>query len=98
LTNYHNIDEKYLNENNEISLLLKDNTEPKFIDLFQKREKYYNKDYDISIIEILKSYKIKKFLELDENIFKENNKISYKDESIYILQHQKGRNALVSYG
>ena len=98
LTNYHNIDEKYLNENNEISLLLKDNTEPKFIDLFQKREKYFNKDYDITIIEILKSDKIKKFLELDENIFKENNKISYKDESIYILQHQKGKNALVSYG
>ena len=98
LTNYHNIDEKYLNENNGISLLLKDNTEPKFIDLFQKREKYFNKDYDITIIEILKSDKIKKFLELDENIFKENNKISYEDESIYILQHQKGKNALVSYG
>ena len=98
LTNYHNIDEKYLNENNEISLLLKDNTEPKFIDLLQKREKYYNKDYDITIIEILKSDKIKKFLELDENIFKENNKISYEDESIYILQHQKGKNASVSYG
>ena len=98
MTNYHNIDEKYLNENNGISLLLKDNTEPKFIDLFQKREKYYNKDYDITIIEILKSDKIKKFLELDEDIFKENNKISYEDESIYILQHQKGKNALVSYG
>ena len=38
LTNYHNIDEKYLNENNGISLLLKDNTEPKFIDLFQNRQ------------------------------------------------------------
>ena len=51
MTNYHIIDEKYYKENKEIKLLLNDDKEPKIIDLNKERRNYFNKNYDITIIE-----------------------------------------------
>ena len=98
MTNYHIIDENYINENNEINLIINDSKIVKELNLKEKREKYFNKDYDIAIIEILKTDNIQYFLELDDNLFQEKIKTIFEDESIYIIQYPGGKNASVSYG
>ena len=98
MTNYHVINEKYLKENKNINLLINDNNEAIKIDLGIERKRYLNKDCDVTLIEIREEDKINNFLELDENLFKDNLEIIYEDKSIYILQYPNGKNACVSYG
>ena len=98
ITNYHIIDETYYKENKEINILLNDDQEIRTIDLGIKRETYFNKDYDIAIIELNTIDKINNYLELDDNLFIEKEKIFYQDKSIYILQYPNGNKAGVSYG
>ena len=98
MTNYHVINEDFINENKEINVLLNDNKEALKIDLTIKREKYFNKEYDISLIEIKDKDKIKDYLELDDDILKDNEKIYYEEKSIYILHYLLGKNICVSYG
>ena len=38
------------------------------------------------------------FLELDENLFKNNSEIIYENKPLYILSYQKEKGVLVSYG
>ena len=94
------LDKKFLNETDSISLTLNNDKEEKAIELNEKRKIYSNKKYNITIVEIKeKKDKINNFLELDENIFKDN--VNLKNESIYILQYAKlGKEqiASVSYG
>ena len=52
MTNYHVINEEYMNENKEINILLNDEKEAKRIDLTIKRKKYFSKEYDIVLIEL----------------------------------------------
>ena len=98
MTNYHILDEKYYEDNKEIHLLLNDEREAFAIDLLTERKTYFNKEYDITIIELKEEDGIKNFLELDDNLFKEKEKVFYEDKSIYVLQYPYGRNACVSYG
>ena len=99
MTNYHVIDEEYINENKEIDLTLNDDNEGKIIDLNIKRIIYYNKEYDTTLIELKEEDKIKEYLELDDNLFKDNENALYKEKSIYILQYPKSEDACcVSYG
>ena len=98
MTNYHVLNEDYFKNNKEINLLLNDDKEALTINLDIKRIIYYNKDYDITFVELKEIDKIKNFLELDDNLFKNNEKIFYEDKSIYILQYPNGKNACVSYG
>ena len=98
MTNYHILDEKYYEDNKEIHLLLNDEKEAFSIDLLTERKTYFNKEYDIAIIELKEEDGIKNFLELDDNLFKEKEKVFYEGKSIYVLQYPYGRNACVSYG
>ena len=98
MTNYHVIDEKYFRENDKIDLLLNDYNDAKVIDLRIKRKNYFNKEYDITIIELNKNDKIKNFLELDDNLFKDETKTFFEGISIYSIQYQNGDTAVVSYG
>jgi len=98
MTNYHILDEKYYEDNKEIHLLLNDEKEAFAIDLLTERKTYFNKEYDIAIIELKEEDGIKNFLELDDNLFKEKEKVFYEGKSIYVLQYPYGRNACVSYG
>ena len=70
----------------------------KWIDLTIKREKYFNKEYDITLIELKENEKIKEYLELDDNILKDEEEIYYEKKSIYILHYLYGNNICVSYG
>ena len=82
ITNYHNINENYLNKNNSIKIII--NKEIKSIksgNVF-----YFNKEIDLTIIEIEENKNTKiNFLELDENLFKNDIELIYKKESIYIF-------------
>ena len=95
ITNYHTINENYLNENNSIKIII--NKEIKNIKLGNVF--YFNKEIDLSILEIEENKNTKiNFLELDENLFKNDIELIYKKESIYIFQSDKNKNILVSYG
>ena len=83
--------------NTLINLLLNDEKQAKIIDLTKKREKYFNEEYDVTIIELKESDNINNFIELDDNLFKDKSKTFYEHESIYVL-HYPNNNALVSYG
>ena len=98
MTNFHIITEEYLNVNKEITVSLNDDKEVVVLDLTKEREKYFNKEYDITAIEIKKDDKIKEYLELDDNIFKVDTERYYKEKSIYILHYLNGKNINVSYG
>ena len=98
MTNYHIINKEYIKKNKEINLLLNDDNEVLIINLEINRKIYFNEEYDIAIIELKDIDNIKEYLELDDNLFKNNEKIFYEEESIYILQYPHGDNACVSYG
>ena len=98
MTNYQVINEDFMDANKEIQILLNDEKEALVLDLTIKREKYFSKEYDISLIELKENDGIKDYLELDEDILKENEKIYYEEKSIYILHYLLGKNIYVSYG
>ena len=98
MINYHFLNEKNSGKNKKLNILLNDEKETKTIDLEIKRNTYFNKDYDITIIEIKDEDMIKDYLELDDNLFQDNSEIIYKNNSIYTLHYQNGKNACVSYG
>jgi V8-like Glu-specific endopeptidase len=98
ITNHHVLDEKDLKGNEEINISINDDSTIKKIKLNEKRRIYSNIKYDTTIIEIKpEKDKIDDFMELDDNIFKENSNILYKKKSIYIIQYPRGEKAKVSY-
>ena len=78
MTNYHILDEKYYEDNKEIHLLLNDEKEAFVIEQLTERKAYFNKEYDITIIELKEEDGIKNFLELDDNLFQEKKKFFMK--------------------
>ena len=88
MTNYHVLNEKDFGENKKLNLSLNEEKETKIIDLSIERKTYFNKDYDITLIELKNEDKIKDYLELDDNLFQDNSEIIYRNKSIYTLQYQ----------
>ena len=99
MTNYHLIDKNYIENNSGIKIII--NNELINLKFGDKRLKYINKEYDLSIIEIKENKIIKlNYLEIDESLYdKESTNISNKD-SIYIIHHNnsKQNEISVSYG
>ena len=101
ITNNHILNEKDIDNNQIIKLLI--NNKVKQIEIDSSRKKYTNSDknIDITIIEIIPNKDgIQNYLEIDEkDIYKdkENIKLEYKDKSIYIL-HYPNNELNVSYG
>ena len=98
ITNYHVIDNDYIENENIIKLYINDRC--KIININKDRKIYSseNNKYDIMIIELKEEDEIKNFLELDPNIFNNNIENIYKDELIYILHFPYDSNATISYG
>jgi len=69
MTNEHVLKEKNLKENKKLNLLLNDEKEVLIINLEIERKSYFNKDYDVTLIELKEEDKIKDYLELDDNLF-----------------------------
>ena len=98
ITSYQIIDDFYLNQNNQINLLLNDYNELKIINLDPSRKIFSTKDFNTTIIELKQNDNITNYLELDDNLFSNNSRSLYKNGSIYMLQYLNGGNASVSYG
>ena len=98
MTNHHVLNENNFKENKKLNLLLNDEKELRIIDLEIKRETYFNKDYDLAVIELKENDNIVNYLELDDDLFKNNADIIYLDKSLYVLQYPNGDKACVSYG
>ena len=97
ITNYHVLNEKYYEDNKELQILINDEKDAKILDLTKKRKTYFNEKYDVTIIELKIEDNINNYLELDDNIFKNESKAFYENKSIYLLQYP-GNNIMVSYG
>ena len=52
MTNYHILDEKTYNKNNSLNLFINDEKDVKIINLKIKRKTYFNKKYDLALIEL----------------------------------------------
>ena len=98
ITSYQIINEIYIQNNMSINLLLGDYNENKIINLNENRNIYFNQYSNTTIIELKDYDNINNFLELDDNLFRNDLHLLLKNESIYILQHLIGGKALVSYG
>ena len=98
ITSYQIINEFYFNQNNNINLLMNDYNQLKIINIDPTRNIYFNKGYNTTIIELKDYDNITNFLELDDNLFGNNIKSIFENESIYILQYLNGAKAIVSYG
>ena len=100
MTNNHVIDEKIIKENDTISVTINNDKETKNIEI--KNKKFYTSDkYDTTIIEITKEKdNINDFLDLDENLIKDNFNLI--QENIYIIHYPNNifneQKASVSYG
>ena len=98
MTNYHILNDVYYKQNKEINLFLNDDKEVKIINLGIERKTYFNKDYDMAMVEIKENDNINNYLELDDNLVKNETQAYYKDISIYTLHYPLGNKASVSYG
>ena len=87
MTNYNFLNEKDFKDNKKLNISLYDEKEIVEIELEQERETYFNKEYDVTLIELRDEDNIKDYLELDDNLFQDNSEINYKDQSIYILNY-----------
>ena len=101
ITNNHVLNKEYLDKENEIKISLKDNKHIRTINLRSKL-KYTNKEHDITIVSLNNNEceSIFEFLELDDNILKNDGDI-YIGNSIYILHYPDnfgGNKVAVSYG
>lgn len=98
ITSYQIIDDYYLNQNNKIELLINGNNQSKTINLEPNRKIYSTKKFNTTIIEIKDSDNINNYLEIDNNLFRNDLKDYYEFQSIYILQYIFSGTASVSYG
>ena len=99
MTNNHIIGEDYFNENATIKLNINNGKFSKDIKLDSKRKKYTNKNYDVTIIEIMKGKdKIDSFLEIDDRIFQNDSYKIFDKSSTYIIQYPNKYEVAVSYG
>ena len=108
VTNNHLIDEKILENKNELIMLYTKDSN-KYQNFILNNRKYYtNKEYDITFIEIKENYdEIYNYLELDDNILdsivnnipisQDSSNNYYIGETIYIMQYPEGKLS-VSYG
>ena len=98
ITNYHVIDDNYIETNKIIKLYINDDS---LIINIGKNSKIYSSirdKYDMMVIRLKENDEINNFLEIDQNIFKNNSEVSYKNEQIYILHYPDGDKASISYG
>ena len=99
ITTYRTINENSFKGNNKIKLSLNNDKSNKTIVIDNNRKIYMNKDYDTTIIEIIpEKDKINNFLELDENLFKENSIEIYNQNKIYLICYGKENKMDLYYG
>ena len=91
ITNYHIIDDEFVEKNNKLKIQLGNDKIPRIINLNKNKKLYSStrKEYDIMIIEMDKGDLIDniEYLEIDETLLKDDLELDYEDNSIYILHY-----------
>ena len=98
-TSYNIINDNDIKERKRIELFFNNNKEYKLIKLDNNRKIYSFKNFGVRIFIIQNTDNInndKNYLDLDENLL--NNKISYTNKSIYILENRKGNKNSAIFG
>ena len=85
ITARYMINERELLSNEIIKIRL--NEEEKIIEINENRILYSNEDYNITIIEIKPEDKINHFLDIDEQIFRENRNEYFTGKSLYCIHY-----------
>ena len=102
ITNYHVIDDTFLEKGKKIKVQLGNDKNPKIINLNKDKRIFSNtnKEYDIMIIKLDQKDEINgiKFLEIDDSLLNHNSELAYEDKSIYILHYPFGNEVKVSCG
>jgi hypothetical protein len=98
MTSWNAINEYYSSDN--LILFFDNYKTQKTIKMNKNRILYSSDKFNLTIIEIKPedNLNICNFLELDENLFKNNSEIIYENKPLYILSYQKEKGVLVSYG
>ena len=92
ITSYQIIEENYIKNYKNIEVIInEERMEVEFGYVY-----YLNKDLNLSVVEIKENNKIR-FLDLDDNIYKNESEMYFNKESIYII-HYDNNNVCVSYG
>ena len=80
ITNFHVIDDDYMKNNSEIIIYI--NGDLKKINIDEKSKIYSSvkEEYDIMIIKLNEEDEIRDFLEIDQNIFKDDSTTSYEQQ------------------
>ena len=93
ITNNHVINKTFLNNENKLYYSITDNKNEIFkeIDLKQNRFKLTNEELDFTIIEILKEDNINNYLEINNEIYNQN-------DQIFSFQYPGGRKLKYSHG
>ena len=97
ITNYHNIDDEFLNNEKKLRLYIVENEieKEKIIDLKMKRNIITDKSLDVTIIEILDEDLIDGYFEYDEDAVKDKE---FLNEPVFNLQFQKGGELKGAFG
>ena len=99
ITTYRTLSENSFKDNNEIKLSLGNDESNKTIVIDKNRKIYMSKEYDTTIIEINpEKDKINNFLELDENLLKDNSSEIYNQNKIYLICYGKDNKMDLYYG
>ena len=102
ITNYHIIDDEFVEKNNKLKFQLGNDKILRIINLNKNKKLYSStiKEYDIMIIKIDKGDRIDniEYLEIDETFLDDDLELDYGDNSIYILHYPCGDEIKVSYG
>ena len=99
ITTYRTINENTFLDNKEIKLTLNNDSQKRTIKIDNTRKIYMNKDYDVTIIEIKPEMdNINNFLELDDNLFKENWNEIYNKSKVYLICYGKENKMDLYYG
>ena len=96
MANYKLIDEEFM-ENN-LGIKIKIHNEFKLIKFGDKRINNFDKDYNLSIIEIKENNEFKiNYFEIDESLYEKESQIKFYKETIYIIHQNRKKEISVTY-
>ena len=100
ITNFHIIDDKFVETNSEFKIFIKNDSKFKIISINKEKRLYSSAKYDIMVIKLEKGDGVNnvEYLELDESLSNNDLKKTYANCSIYILNYFIGNEIKFSYG
>ena len=98
ITNFHVIDDEFVESNQKIKIFIKNDSKYKIICLNKEKRLYSSAKYDIMIIKLEKGDGVNnvEYLELDDSLSNNDLKKTYENCSIYILNYMIGNEIKVS--